>query len=138
MVTTTTARRAGGKVLRLRLDWRGPWELTTKGTRAVPPGSGGIYVIQDRWEERRLFPVAYAGQAQDLRSRIRSHARGRGNPWVGEARRSRDLLFSWASVSDPNLRSAAEAMLVWIFQPRYNAQVPLVSPFPITLPPYKE
>ena len=124
--------------IRLRLQWTGPATLDHAGVSTIRRSVGGVYVIQDHWPERRCYPIAYAGQANDLRARLAQHRREDGNRWVAHARHRRPLWFSYAPVDNQILRSAAEAALIWIFQPRYNGQVPGVEPLFISLPPYQE
>jgi hypothetical protein len=119
---------------KLTLFWQGPFVLYLDHVRALPAHQPGVYVLAAFTVMAPTLVPFYVGQSASLRRRLFEHLGGT----VTFARHLRNRLstyFCVAVVSDPLLRTMAEAALICSLKPAGNAALPAAPMVLVTLPP---
>ena len=117
------------------LDWIGPMLLCPSEVGRVPPGIGGVYLLQAFAPSLGGYPVFYAGRSTDLKRRLCEHiGEWKCKRCVRRIRARERTYFSAAPVRAP-LSTGVEAGLVRLLQPLCNDQIPRAEPIVVSLPP---
>ena len=119
---------------KLELCWKGPLNFCIEEISDIPPALSGVYVLGAFTPTWPLIIPYYAGQSAQLRRRLMEHFGGTGT-LARHLRVRLSTYFCVAAVSNPLLRSAAEAALIRDFRPAGNSMFPAPPPILVTPPP---
>ena len=100
----------------------------------VPNQLPGVYVLSAFTPLRSTLVTYYVGQSGDMRRRLGEHLSG-SRTFAMHLRHRLSTYYSLAAVSDPGIRSAAEAALIRRLGPAGNDVIPRTPLIETTLPP---
>ena len=126
------ARPCLGKLI---LSWVGPSVFYAGDVGAVPAGVPGVYVLSAFTKRDPTLVPFYVGQSCDVRRRLTEHLIGQ-RTFAKHLRSHLPTYFHVAVVSDPAIRAAAEAALIWSLSPVGNDVVPAAPPIELNPPKF--
>jgi len=118
------------------LYWRGPFSFCWEELLGVPDQLPGVYVLSAFTPLRTTFVAYYVGQSGDIRRRLGEHLSGK-RTFAVHLRNQLSTYYSLAVVSDPYMRSAAEAALIRHLGPAGNNVIPRTPVIETTLPTFQ-
>lgn len=120
---------------KLVLTWTAQSVFCIEDVEAIPGGMGGVYVLTAFTIQTPTLVPFYVGQSRCLRRRLTEHLLGQ-RTFARHLRRRLSTYFSLAVVTDPTLRTAAEASLIRRIKPAGNEVVPGAPPVLVNLPSF--
>jgi hypothetical protein len=119
---------------KLCLSWNGPYAFWLEDLHALPQKLAGVYVLCAFTPLVPALIPFYVGQSTHLRRRLAEHLIG-ARTFAKHLRRRLSTYFCIAVVTDPFLRTVAEAALIRSLRPAGNGSVPIAPRALVTPPP---
>jgi predicted GIY-YIG superfamily endonuclease len=119
---------------KLTLFWRGPFSFCSQEILGLPDKLPGVFVLSAFTPLRLSLVAYYVGQSSDLRRRLGEHFSGK-RTFAVHLRSRLSTYYSVAAVSDPGIRTAAEAALIRRLRPAGNEVIPGAPSIETSLPP---